>query len=63
MRSANIGAGERRKRRRVGHIALGISIALGAALLLGAVGHPWRLVLFVPFFVAALGYFQDRDRT
>jgi len=63
LRSANIGPGERRKRRRFGHIALGISIALGAALLLGAVGQRWRLVLFVPLFVAALGYFQDRDRT
>ena len=63
MRIANIGPGERRKRRGFGHVALGISIALGAALILGGVGQSWRLVLFVPLFLAALGYFQDRDRT
>ena len=63
MTIANIGLGERRKRRFAGHIGLAISIALGAALITGRLGQPWRLVLFVPLFVAALGYFQDRDRT
>lgn len=63
MRIANIGPGERRKRRILGHIALVLSIALAAVLMLARVGQPWRLVLFAPLFVAALGYFQDRDRT
>jgi len=63
LRIANIGPAERRKRRCFGHVGLGISIAIGAALILGPVARPWRLALFVPLFVAALGYFQDRDRT
>jgi hypothetical protein len=60
---ANIGEKERRKR-----LAWGI-----AALILGAVGAVflvlselnmwWRVVLFVPFFVGFLGYFQEMEKT
>ena len=63
MRIANIGPGERRKRRIAGLAGLLISVGLGAALLLQHLAQPWRLLLFIPLFVAALGYFQDRDRT
>ena len=56
----NIGPGERRKGLIVGGIAL--AICVGAALLLSLDGAPrsWRLLLFLPFWTAALGIFQAR---
>ena len=63
VRIANLGPGERRKRRVFGLAGLVISVALALALLLGHAAQPWRLALFAPLFAAALGFFQDRDRT
>jgi hypothetical protein len=60
---ANIGPRERRKRLGVGLVAFGISVALGAALIVAGVAPRWRLVLVLPLFVAALGYFQARAKT
>lgn len=62
-RVANIGPRERRKRYTFGGLAFLVSIAAGAALLAGGAPAPWRLALFLPLFVAALGYFQGRDKT
>ena len=62
-RVANIGPRERRKRLSAGVVAFVISVAAGAALIAGRLAAPWRLALFLPFFVAALGYFQARDKT
>lgn len=60
---ANIGPKERRKRLLTGLLAL--IIAFGALALLVASGahRTWRLALFAPFWLAALGYFQARERT
>jgi uncharacterized membrane protein len=62
-RVMNIGARERRKRLSVGIVALSVGVVI--AVLLVAVRAPlvWRLPLFLPFYVGALGYFQARDKT
>jgi hypothetical protein len=56
----NIGPAERRKRLMVGVGAMLVCVV--AALLLSLNGAPrsWRLLLFLPFWTAALGIFQAR---
>ena len=60
---ANIGPRERRKRMLMGAVML--VVAAGALAVLAATGvhRAWRLALFVPFSLAALGWFQARERT
>jgi hypothetical protein len=60
---ANIGPGERRKRMMVGMVfgvvtlaAAGAAVGLSASLLL-------RLLVFLPAWMAGLGYFQARSQT
>ena len=60
---ANIGPRERRKRRNAGIIFFAVALVILAALLAGGAARPWRLLLFLPFWVAALGYFQAREKT
>ena len=62
-RIANIGAGGRRKRLMFGIVALAVGAVI--AVLLVAIGAPriWRLPLIFVFYVAALGFFQARDKT
>ncbi|MEO6878260.1 MAG: hypothetical protein ABI205_07255 [Gemmatimonadaceae bacterium] len=52
-----------RRRRVVGVIALVIALALLAALLVLGAPRLARLVLVVPFGIAALGFFQAREKT
>jgi len=54
----NIGPAEIGRRRRAGHVGLGITIVAGALLL--ALGPPawWRLILFLPAYIGAVGYLQ-----
>ena len=59
----NIGPVGRRRRLGIGLVGFGISLALGAALIVGGAAHGWRMLLALPLFVAALGYFQARDKT
>ncbi len=60
---ANISAAERRKRLTSG--AVGLLIALGILGVLRATGASrwWRLALYPMFAIAAVGYFQWRDKT
>jgi hypothetical protein len=60
---ANLGPGERRKRLRLGVVAFGVSVVIAAVLVATGVRPVWRLSLFLPLFVAGLGYFQARDKT
>ena len=60
---ANIGPRGQQQRLRLGIMAL-VAAALLAAVLFG-LGAPrgWRLVLFPPLWMAALGFFQARGKT
>ena len=60
---ANIGPRERQKRLVFGVIALFLSVVISAIFVIEGVPPIWRLVLFVPLFAGALGFFQARDRT
>jgi len=59
----NIGPAERRKRFIWGAMALGASVLLAAGLAVGGADRRWRLVVFLPLWIAALGVFQAREKT
>lgn len=50
-------------RLRTGVVALGAALALAVALVYLQVAWNYRLLLFLPFFVAASGFFQALYRT
>jgi hypothetical protein len=54
----NIGRAEIRQRKLIGWIALVVCIALWAAFVTLKVAAPWRLLLFLPAMVAAVGFLQ-----
>ena len=60
---ANIGPAAVRLRRRAGYA--GGAIAVVALALLLAIDAPrlWRLALFAPLFMSALGFLQAREKT
>jgi hypothetical protein len=59
----NIGPRERRSRLLFGAGALAVAVVLGIALLATGAARPWRLALFLPLWLAALGFFQAWGRT
>lgn len=61
--TANIGPRERARRLRLGAAAFVVSIAAAAALIGTGAPRAWRVTLFAPLLVAALGFFQARDKT
>jgi len=60
---ANIGSSERRKRLWVGLAAFGLGTVLAAVLVGMDVPRLWRVPVFFPFWVGALGFVQARDKT
>ena len=58
----NIGPAEIARRRRAGHVGLGVAIGLLAGLLVIDAPAPSRLVIALPAAVAASGYLQARLR-
>ena len=58
----NIGLRENRKRWVFGILAGLSGIASGLWLLTIGADRPWRLVLFFPFWMGALGFFQAKDQ-
>ncbi len=60
---ANIGPRERRKRLMFGIATLAASLVISFLFVFYGVRAVFRLPLFVPLFVGALGFFQARDRT
>jgi hypothetical protein len=54
----NIGPTEIKMRRAVGWTGLTVCVVLWTALVVFKVAAPWRLVLFLPAFVAAIGFLQ-----
>jgi hypothetical protein len=61
--AVNIGARECRKRLVPGIITLVIGVVVAATLILTGVNCWWRIGLFLPFWMGALGYFQAREKT
>jgi hypothetical protein len=60
---ANIGPRERRKRLVFGIVTLAASVVISFLFVFYGVQPVWRLPLFVPLYLGALGFFQARDRT
>ena len=61
--SANIGPRERRKRLLMGVGMLAVGAASALALIATGVPRAWRIGLFFPFWMGALGIFQAREKT
>jgi hypothetical protein len=59
----NIGPAQRRRRRVRGVVMLGVAVAALVALETLRAERGWRLALFVPFWLAALGVFQANAET
>ena len=60
---ANIGPNQQRMRLRFGLVMFEMGILVAALLILTGVYPAWRIVLFLPFYLGAIGYFQARDKT
>jgi hypothetical protein len=59
----NIGRAERRKRWIAGAVGFGLALLGFALLSLAEVARAWRLLLFVPAWLGALGLLQARTGT
>ena len=59
----NLGSRGRRLRYLMGAAGLALTVVLAAAFVLFGIARGARLVLFVPLFVGALGFFQGRTGT
>jgi hypothetical protein len=59
----NIGPREERKRLIMGVAALALSVGITIELIYFGVDRWWRLVLFFPFWLGALGIFQALEQT
>ena len=59
----NIGPRQRRWRMRYGVVSLGASVILGSLLIATGVSGAWRVSLFLPLWIGALGVFQARAKT
>ena len=59
----NIGPKESRKRFIMGVTMLAVGFAVALALILTDLNHWWRIGLFVPFWMGALGLFQAKEKT
>jgi hypothetical protein len=59
----NIGPAERRKRSVFGSVALGAALIALGAMSIGDVPRLWRIALFVPVWLGALGILQARAGT
>ena len=60
---ANIGPREQQKRLRGGALAFLVGLLLAGLLAVTGISRSARLVLAIPFWGAALGYFQARGKT
>ena len=63
MLEINIGPREQFKRRILGRVALIVSVALTLVLIGYDAPRLSRLIIFFPLWMAALGFFQARDKT
>ena len=61
--ACNIGSSGQHRRYIIGGVALLIGVVLAAGLVLFGAPQGARLVVFVPFALGALGFFQARGQT
>jgi hypothetical protein len=59
----NIGPRERRKRLGFGLVMLGASAVLGVLLVIRHMPAVMGVTMWIPLFMAGLGYFQAREKT
>ena len=59
----NLGPKETRKRLLMGALMLAVGFGIAIALVLAGVNPWWRIGLFLPFWMAALGFFQAKEKT
>ena len=59
----NLGPKETRRRLVMGVVMLAAGIGIAVVLILTGSPRWWRLVLFFPFWMAALGFFQAKEKT
>lgn len=60
---ANIGPRERQRRLVGGFFFLAIAICVAGSLFVFNAPRPWRLLVFLPTWAAAIGFFQVRAKT
>jgi hypothetical protein len=58
----NIGPREQRKRRLLGFVALAVGVAWAFIFIVYDVPRPWRVIIFLPIWIASLGFLQARER-
>lgn len=61
--TANIGPREVQRRLLTGFAMLALGILIAVVLMLTGVHRVWRVALFLPFWMGALGMFQAREKT
>jgi hypothetical protein len=61
--AVNIGPNETRRRRLIGIVMLVAGVAAAVFFVVAGVGRPWRLLLFLPFWMAGFGLLQARAKT
>lgn len=54
----NIGQAERKSRLQLGEAGLGVTVLFATVALAFNFATPWRLLVFVPAFVSAMGFLQ-----
>ncbi|MEK7209840.1 MAG: hypothetical protein AAB070_00315 [Candidatus Binatota bacterium] len=59
----NIGPKESRKRLIMGVVVLAVGIGVAIALIFSDLNRWWRIGLFLPFWMGALGLFQAMGKT
>lgn len=59
----NIGVQQRRKRLVGGGVALGVALIASTILVLAGAPRAWLLVVALPLWGAASGFFQYREKT
>jgi hypothetical protein len=59
----NIGPRERKRRLVGGFVFLLVAVCVAVCLILFNAPRPWRLLVFLPTWAAAIGFFQVRART
>jgi hypothetical protein len=59
----NIGPRERRKRRVMGYVSLGVGVAVAFLLVVLDAPRPARAMVFFPIWMAGLGLLQAREKT